>query len=101
MSDDKERIICAANWYQDGKEYAHQPCNVDSGYVFCGRMHHNIIALHFALTGNVTGNSCDSGFLTSHDRWVDRVEGLAIAKERDQIIKKHGNPNELYSEDIY
>ena len=43
----------------------------------------------------------EQGFLTSDCRFVDRVEGLAIAKKYNQIVKKHGLDTELYSEDIF
>lgn len=41
------------------------------------------------------------GFLTNAGRFVDRVEGLKIAVEQEQIIKKHGASDQLYSEDIW
>jgi hypothetical protein len=41
------------------------------------------------------------GFVTSTGRFVDRKEGLAIAKAANQIVKKHGSNRELYSEDLY
>jgi hypothetical protein len=40
------------------------------------------------------------GFVTESGRFVEREEALQIAKESKQIIKKTGNPNQLYSEDI-
>jgi hypothetical protein len=43
----------------------------------------------------------EQGFLTSDCRFVDRVEGLAIAKKYNQIVRKHGLDTELYSEDIF
>lgn len=43
----------------------------------------------------------EQGFLTSDCRFVDRVEGLAIAKKYNQINVKHGLDTELYSEDIF
>lgn len=44
-----EYILCAAIWYDDGKEYPHQPVNIKEGYVWCGRRHHNIINLRGRL----------------------------------------------------
>lgn len=42
------------------------------------------------------------GFVTSRGRFVDRVVGLMIAIRADQIKgQKEGNPNELYSEDVW
>ena len=43
----------------------------------------------------------EQGFLTSDCRFVDRIEGLAIAKKYNQIVVKHGLDTELYSEDIF
>ena len=43
----------------------------------------------------------DQGFVTSDGRYVDRIEGLAIAKAAGQIAFKHGNPDRLYSEDLW
>lgn len=46
----KEFIICAAIWYNDGKEHIHQPKNIKKGFVICGRSHHNCYATASALT---------------------------------------------------
>lgn len=43
----------------------------------------------------------EQGFLTSECKFVDRIEGLEIAKKYNQIVKKHGRDCELYSEDIF
>ena len=45
--------------------------------------------------------NAEQGFLTSDCKFVDRVEGLAIAKKYNQINVKHGLDTELYSEDIF
>jgi len=44
-------IICAAIWFKDGNKYSHQPRNVDSGLVVCGRRHHNCFLTAFELNG--------------------------------------------------
>jgi hypothetical protein len=96
-----EKILCAAIWYKDEKPYLHQPKNIKSGYVMCGRRHRNIIALNKQLTGKNTylSNSVQ-GFITSKDRFVDRVEGNEIAISAAQVF---GNMqgDELISEDLY
>lgn len=46
-------------------------------------------------------SNAEQGFLTSDCRFVDRVEGLEIAKKFNQIKEKHGLDTELYSEDIF
>lgn len=45
--------------------------------------------------------NAEQGFLTSECKFVDRKEGLAIAKKNNQIVIKHGLDTELYSEDIF
>jgi hypothetical protein len=62
--------------------------------------HHNVIS-RMAKIGFGPEAMHDQGFLTSEGRFVDRVEGLTIAKAAEQIQQKHGNVNELYSEDIW
>lgn len=41
------------------------------------------------------------GFVDQDGVFVDRVEACVIAKAADQIIKKHGPSDVLFSEDIY
>lgn len=41
------------------------------------------------------------GFLTSLNRFVDRIDGMEIAKRHDQVINDVGNGKELYSENLY
>jgi len=107
-----EKIICAAIWFKTGNTYVHQPKNILSGYVICGRRHHNCFAAKMAVideTNNLglverVDLACrpDSvqGFLTSTDRFVDRVEALKIAREAGQLIRdKVGD--KLFSEDLY
>jgi hypothetical protein len=108
--DEREFIVSAANWYADGKEYVHQPKNIDSGFVICGRRHHNVfysVYMLITLLGDTKEsnekriellNQCEQGFITSKNRWVDRIEGMKIASAAGQTIKTDG---ELFSEDLY
>ena len=41
------------------------------------------------------------GFVTSTGRYVDRVEGLEIARAAGQIKQKCGNERLLFSEDVW
>lgn len=75
-----------------------------AGGVICftpapGRHHHVIHALAKNRAGEMSHG--DQGFVTNTGRFVDREEGLAIAKSAGQIIKKNGNERELYSEDLW
>jgi len=101
MMDNTERIVCAAILYKDGQTHPHQPKNVSSGVVVCGLRHNNIIASYYALTGKPTRRETSiQGFLTTHNRFLDRIDANAIAIKAQQIF---GNTegDELISEDLY
>lgn len=76
-----ERVLCAAVHYRNGKKYEHQPKNVESGLVVCGRRHHNALLTLFMLIRFKKRNTVDivQGFITSDDRFVDRKEAYLIA----------------------
>ena len=99
MSKEKEYILCAAIWFDDGKEYAHQP--VKTGIVLCGWRHGCI----FPQIGGLVKerqqlgiHEKEQGFLTSKNRFVDREEGGSIAFLAKQISEPTAC---LYSEDLY
>lgn len=99
-------IICAAILYQDGNKYKHQPRNIDTGFVVCGRRHHNCFITSYILNGEqslkrkVSDNTwkVTQGFMTSDDRFVNREEAGVIAFEAGQTPKL---TECLFSEDIY
>lgn len=106
----QEYILCAANYYDDGKEHAHTCKNIKTGFVICGRRHHNCIST-FALMvgfpydeyGLKLSNTEDQGFITNTDRFVTRLQALEIAKNANQL-KPDENVNErlgLFSENLY
>ena len=99
----KEFIICAANHHDDGKEYVHQPNNITSGFVICGRRHHNCFAT-LSICSNSTKKHFEyeeiQGFITSTNRFVDRIEAGVIALASQQITKLN-HPPRLFSEDLY
>jgi len=104
MSKLREEIICSAIWFDDGKEYVHMPKNIKTGYVICGRRHHNC----FAILGQVLQKDKNykdlddvQGFLTNFDRFVNREEAWKIAESANQIINQSGAKGTLYSEDLY
>lgn len=104
-----EYILCAANHYDDGKEYAHSPRNILTGFVICGRRHNNCIAIFAQMVGfpyDENGRKLQQterqGFITSTNRFVDRHEALKIARAAGQLITGDGNENlGLFSEDLY
>lgn len=100
------RILCAAVHVKDGKNYEHQPKNVGSGFIVCGRRHHNCLNT-LRILGNdyhkQQSEKAEQGFITSDDRFVDRTEGYFIAKEAGQLLHDlHdlSNPR-LISEDMW
>lgn len=107
---DKEYILCAANYYNDGIEHYHQPKNIEIGFVVCGRRHHNCIGTFAQIVGfpyDENGikimNTEEQGFLTNTNRFVSRLEALEIAKKANQLLSDEP-VNEhigLYSENLY
>src|SRR6478735_2871141 len=91
-----EYILSAAIYFNDGKEYPHQPDNIKTGFVVTGRRHHNCYAT-LAAVGKaldleeraiVSFERIDrdsQGFITNTNRYVNRKEGWLIAKAANQI----------------
>lgn len=102
-----ERIYCAAIWYKDLPTAKYMPTNIDRGVVVEGHRHADIIRTVLNLLGKRTctnGGGCSGesvqGFVTNTNRFVNRTEGMKIAREANQIISDTTFP-ELYSEDLY
>lgn len=100
----KEFILCAAIWFDDGKTYLYQPINIESGIVLCGHRHGSI----FQQIGGLVKErqemgiyEREQGFLTSYNRFVGREEAFEIAKSMNQLNDRNGSSNMLYSEDLY
>lgn len=107
-NNEKERIICSANHYLDGKEHIHSPVNIKTGFVVCGHRHHNCISTFAQMVGfpysdesQKLQNTEIQGFLTNKNRFVDRLEGAEIALKAGQIDKPVISKIGLFSEDIY
>ena len=62
--------------------------------------HHHLIFL-LAAEGHPPIGPRSQGFVTTRGRFVDRVEGLAIAEANGQVVKKHPSYDKLYSEDMW
>lgn len=98
----EEKILCSAIKIEGVSEV------YDS--VYLGLRHGDCFGL-IARTRNLLGDGDDmrikckqnatQGFLTTKNRFVDRVEGMKIAKENNQIIREYGSGDELYSECLY
>lgn len=49
----------------------------------------------------VPGVRSDQGFVTNGGRFVGRREALLLAEAAGQVAHKHGNPSQLFSEDMW
>ena len=63
---------------------------------------------HYQLLGNLIEDcivthitKMSFGFLTSQDRFVNRVEALEIATKANQLIRKIDPKDHLFSEDLF
>ncbi len=104
MNSDNEYILCAAIWFNDGiTTNVHQPKNIETGFVICGRRHHNCIATISILVKDYKRDPkirSIQGLLTNTNRFVDRKEALEIAINSGQV-KERGNRTTLFSEDLW
>lgn len=106
-----ERVLCAAIWVDTGK--ADPPRRTYSypatGIVFCGWRHCDCFVPLGAWAQRLTAEEREKigeeqlaglhqGFLTSLGRFVDREEGMTIARAAKQTDSSKGY---LFSEDLY
>ena len=102
-----EKIICAAIHYHDGINHPHQPINISTGFIVCGRGHHNCVATVSVLTsvsaaGLLRKMDKTEGFLTDTNRFLNREMARAVAFEAGQLAGKDvQSKTKLYSEDLY
>ncbi len=103
----KEYICCAMIHWDDGNVYPHQPKNILSGMAIAGWMHGNIITIGSKIFGNAgerakKGIKETQGFLTSKNRFLNRIEAGKLALECGQIEKlSYFGGKELDSSDLY
>lgn len=62
--------------------------------------HHDVIR-EMARSGIPIPIDGEQGFLTSEGHFVDRKRAKYIATLAGQVLTKHGNPNQLFSEDVW
>ena len=99
-----ERILCAAILFDDLREHVHQPKNIQTGFVVCGRRHHNCYATLVVILGDdnwqetKTDFNQTQGFITSLDMFVSREEAAKIAYVAGQVDQLH---ERLISEHLY
>jgi len=99
MNNKQEYILCATIHFDDLTIYAHQPNNIQIGYVICGFRHDNCILQYLSLsTYRPTKVKQIQGFLTSKNRFVSREDAAKIAFEAGQV--KYLSDG-LISEELY
>lgn len=112
---EKEYIICSAVHFKLEDIFEHQPKNIASGFVVCGRRHHNCYnvlanigkALELEERVRIIISKGEirecQGFLTNTDRFVDRKEGAVIAHNANQLLRPdfYEEGYVLTSEDLY
>src|SRR4051812_37144022 len=99
-----ERIICAAVYYDDGVHRVHNPVNVATGLVVCGRRHHEIFPiLRMIYADRRYLKTMIQGFVTNTNKFVNREDAalVAICSGQITIDKLKDRHGRLYSEDIY
>src|SRR5680860_622798 len=97
-----EYIIYAAIWVDDKVKRSNQPRNIESGIVVGGWRHHNCMTLlkEMFFYGWQHCDTCNrkrietlndevQGFLTSKGNFVNRLEGLRIAKANNPVSYTH------------
>lgn len=62
--------------------------------------HHDVIR-EMARAGIPIPINGEQGFLTSEGQFVGRKQAKHIATLAGQILSKHGNANQLFSEDVW
>lgn len=93
-------ITCAAIWFNDDKQYIHQPYNIETGFVICGHRHYNCFMTASMLKDCFKTEKMQSiqGFMTNENTFVDRKEAGLIAFNAKQTTELK---NILFSEDLY
>lgn len=89
----EERIVAAAVRYE-GMVFSLLP----------PARHGECILLMLACRADIDRNSTgpeEQGFVTSRNRFVDRLEAKQIAAAADQLIWRAGDMSELFSEDVW
>ena len=94
-----EKVLCALIWVDDGKFHLHQPHNIKTGFVVSGWRHGSVFASLKAMGCTPPIRLEYQGFLTSNNRFLNRLEAVESVKETGQCNPEFDD--ELYSEDLY
>lgn len=93
-------ILCSAIHFDDGKKHVHVPVNIKSGYVVCGRRHHDCFYTCGTLDPDLKYLKFEKeqGFVTNDNHFVTREAAAEIALASGQIKEEKIR---LFSEDLY
>ena len=94
----RERIVCSAIWFKTEEEHPHQPKGRWGGLTIYGRGHHQCYHIAYLISKDLKKLPHEEGFLTSHNRFVDRREASSIALLAGQV---KSYKKQLFSEDIW
>lgn len=89
-----ERIIAAACKHPDGSIYSLLP-PARHGQVL------RLVEACYAQDDPEAAHKCQQGFVTSENRFVDRILARSIAVLADQSSTRDQHFDELYSEDLW
>lgn len=64
------------------------------------KRHHDVIGMIYEQTGQPVVDQ-GQGFITSTGRYVNRQEGLVIAKAAGQLLERHFHETDLFSESVW
>jgi hypothetical protein len=99
-----EKILCSAIWIANPRIYPHQPKNIESGIVICGRRHCNCYATIAQTEPNLRSEALDAkypiieGFITTGNLFVNREIAAEIAFKAGQVPEML---TQLISENLY
>ena len=97
------RCLAARAYINEWEYITHVAIVLESGELFelpRPYRHHHCIKIAFKKYGEQV--ICSSqGFMTSTGRYVDRQEGLAIAKAAKQLLSRHFHQRDLFSESLW
>ena len=96
-----EYVMCAAMYYDDGKDHLFQPYNIDKGFIIGGWRHPCCGTAYMAVNKDVKRwDDCIQGFLTTKNRFLNRQEAYELVIETGQLTKPLIG-GELTSEDLW
>lgn len=119
IDDTKEYIACSAIHYDNGVNYPFMKVyGIETGFVLAGLRHTFIASIlptnvHYEQEPNQSGviqakwdkdlpvHKTTQGFMTSHGRFVDRLEAKRLAIEAGQVNESEAIGHELFSEDVF